>query len=373
MTAPDRTAARPESGAVPAAVTAPGEEAALPIRFPADGLVPAVVQDAETRDVLMVGFMDRTALAATRATGRVHFWSRSRGKLWRKGETSGHEQIVAEIRVNCEQNSLLVLARQVGAVCHDGYPTCYYRRLEPDGTLTTVRERAFDPQVVYGNGSVTAPDSRAGEAGPDAEPPAGGGSSRDARLEEATRALFGAYAHLRDQDLAAVSSTSGRLRGAGGDLAPRVADELQELAGALDGSHVHHGRDQDVPLEAGQVLYWLMLVALRAGATWEQVRPDRALATADGAAGQGGEGRAGRAGPSAETVARVLRADAAAWALASPAGAVAARCHATIALVGQACRAASVDPLAVAEADLVELRTRPYLAAYFAGPADPPA
>ena len=107
-----------------------------------DGLAPVVVQDAVSGDVLMLAFMNDDALRLTHETGRAHYWSRSRNALWRKGETSGHEQLVDEIRVNCEQNSLLLLVRQVGAVCHDGYPTCFYRRTAPDGSLTIVA-RAF--------------------------------------------------------------------------------------------------------------------------------------------------------------------------------------------------------------------------------------
>jgi phosphoribosyl-AMP cyclohydrolase len=109
-----------------------------------------VAQDVETGDVLMVAFMNEAALAETRRTGRAHYWSRSRNRLWRKGETSGHEQLVEGIFVNCEENSVLLRVRQIGAVCHDGYPTCYYRRLEPDGSLAVVRDRAFDPDAVSG-------------------------------------------------------------------------------------------------------------------------------------------------------------------------------------------------------------------------------
>src|SRR5665811_414638 len=111
------------------------------IRFGDDELISAAIQDTHSGDLLMVGFMNREALDATRASGYVHFWSRSRGKLWKKGETSGHVQRVEEIRINCELNSLLIEVEQVGAVCHEGYDTCYYRRLEPDGGLTTVRDR----------------------------------------------------------------------------------------------------------------------------------------------------------------------------------------------------------------------------------------
>ncbi len=167
------------------------------VRFGADGLVPVVVQDAVSGDVLMLAFMNDDALRLTHETGRAHYWSRSRNALWRKGETSGHEQIVDEIRVNCEQNSLLLLVRQVGAVCHDGYPTCFYRRAAPDGSLTIVRERSFDPSVVYRD-SAPAPQSHETE---EVDP-----------LAEATRRQFGAYAYLRDHDLTSESETSRRLR-----------------------------------------------------------------------------------------------------------------------------------------------------------------
>ncbi len=111
----------------------------LPIEWPSDGLIPAVIQDSASHDVLMVGFMNSEALERTRASGFVHFWSRSRQKLWKKGETSGHVQHVRDIFVNCELNSLLIEVEQVGAVCHDGYPTCYYRRLTPENGLETVQ------------------------------------------------------------------------------------------------------------------------------------------------------------------------------------------------------------------------------------------
>src|SRR5262249_39193013 len=125
-------------------------ESAEPIvRFDGDGLIPVVTQDAVTGDVLMMAWMNEEALQLTRETGRAHSWIRGRQQLWRKGWTSGHEQVVREILVNCECNSLLLQVQQIGAVCHDGYPTCYYRRLEPDGEFEVVRERAFDPGCVY--------------------------------------------------------------------------------------------------------------------------------------------------------------------------------------------------------------------------------
>jgi len=308
------------------------------VRFGADGLAPVVVQDAVTGDVLMLAYMNDDALRLTQETGRAHYWSRSRNVLWRKGETSGHEQVVDEIRVNCEQNSLLLLVRQGGAVCHDGYATCFYRRAAPDGSLTVVRERSFDPSVVYGD---SAPPSQHHEA-------------REVdSLGEATRRQFGAYAYLRDNDLTSESETSRRLRRVDQQFRGRIADELRELAGVMDGEHRHADRKSDALLESSQVIYWLLLESLRNGVTWMTLRPDRALATVDAQL------------PTA-TIGRLLRAEADRWAdNARELPDVAAAAHATLSLVGQACVSAGLDPLAGVQVDLAELESRPYLAPYF--------
>src|SRR5688500_4082740 len=308
------------------------------VRFGTDGLAPVVVQDAVSGDVLMLAYMNEDALRLTHKTRQAHYWSRSRNVLWRKGETSGHEQVVEEIRVNCERNSLLLLVRQVGAVCHDGYATCFYRRAAPDGSLTIVRERAFDPSVVYRN-SPPAPQPDEAEVVDS--------------LAEATRRQFGAYAYLRDNDLTSVSETSRRLRRSDKDFGSRVADELRELAGVLDGEHRHDGREHDVLLEASQVIYWLLLESLHNSVTWMTLRPDRALATVD---------------PQlpAATVSRLLRAEADRWsenARGETDGAATA--HATLSLVGQACVSAGLDPRSAVRHDIAELESRPYLAPYF--------
>lgn len=106
-------------------------------RFDAQGLLTAVVTDSVTREVLMVAFMDAEALARTRETGLAHFHSRSRGRLWLKGETSGHFLRVEEIRVDCDQDALVVLARPEGPACHTGAVSCFYRKLEGD-ELTSI-------------------------------------------------------------------------------------------------------------------------------------------------------------------------------------------------------------------------------------------
>jgi phosphoribosyl-AMP cyclohydrolase len=115
-----------------------------------DGLIRAIAQDFETNDVLMDAFMNEEAYDETLRTGRAVYYSRSRAKLWRKGEESGHVQLVKEIRINCYGDSLLLLVEQIGgAACHTGYRSCFYRRVT-EGGLEVVGQRVFDPAQVYG-------------------------------------------------------------------------------------------------------------------------------------------------------------------------------------------------------------------------------
>jgi phosphoribosyl-AMP cyclohydrolase len=114
-----------------------------------DGLVTAIAQDAETGQVLMVAHMNREALEETLATGRAVYWSRSRGRLWRKGEESGNIQHVRAVYVDCDGDAVLLKVEQVGgAACHKGYPTCFFRQLTPE-EVKVVAERVFDPRDVY--------------------------------------------------------------------------------------------------------------------------------------------------------------------------------------------------------------------------------
>jgi phosphoribosyl-AMP cyclohydrolase len=115
------------------------------------GLVPAVIQDERTGDVLMLGFMNAESLAETRRTGEAVFFSRSRNKLWKKGESSGHVLRVREMRVDCDADALLVRVEAVGpGVCHEGYRSCFFRSLAPDGGANVIAERTFAPEKVYG-------------------------------------------------------------------------------------------------------------------------------------------------------------------------------------------------------------------------------
>jgi len=116
------------------------------------GLIPGIVQDQRTGEVLMLGYLNQEALAATQRTGEVHFYSRSRKKLWKKGGTSGHVLRVKEVRLDCDADSLLLLVEPVGpGVCHEGYRSCFFRQLERDGNATIIAARAFVPEKIYGN------------------------------------------------------------------------------------------------------------------------------------------------------------------------------------------------------------------------------
>src|SRR5690348_16661947 len=118
------------------------------------GLIPAIVQDARTGEVLMLGFMNEEAYEATCASGAVTFYSRSRGKLWRKGERSGHTLRVREVRVDCDADAILVRVDPLGpGVCHEGYRSCFFRRIGADGDADVVEDRTFDPDAVYGGES----------------------------------------------------------------------------------------------------------------------------------------------------------------------------------------------------------------------------
>jgi len=121
----------------------------LDIKFNEQGLVPAIVQDAETRQILMMGWMNAAALAQTLETRKATFYSRSRNKMWVKGEESGHIQEVVEARVDCDQDVVLLLCKSHGPACHVGYHTCFYRANEGAKDLKFVERRVFDPKAVY--------------------------------------------------------------------------------------------------------------------------------------------------------------------------------------------------------------------------------
>ncbi|MDD5270703.1 MAG: phosphoribosyl-AMP cyclohydrolase [Candidatus Omnitrophica bacterium] len=120
------------------------------LKYDEDGLIPAVIQDYANNEVLMVAYMNDVAVRKTIETKRAHFYSRSRKKLWLKGESSGHVQKVKEIRFDCDADCLLVKVEQVGGACHTGYRSCFYRKLKDNkGNMAVSGKKMFDPDKVY--------------------------------------------------------------------------------------------------------------------------------------------------------------------------------------------------------------------------------
>jgi phosphoribosyl-AMP cyclohydrolase len=280
------------------------------LQYDEAGLIPVALQDATSLEVLILAHMNRPALQRTLSTGLVHLWSRNRHALWLKGETSGRLMHLAELRPNCELNSLLILVHQdQPGACHTGHESCYYRRLTSDG-LIEIAPPLFEPKDVYG----------------------------DVPLEH----MLGAYAWLRDQPNIPNSGTSRLLHGDGPDPLARLREEWSELLGVLDGTHRHTSYAEDALLEAYQVLYWTAVHQVMAGSM------DGATASTAMLSGyvehndpRAASRRALQTGNRDERVHRLWYA------------------------LGAACRVAGIAPGTVVQRDLEELRSKPYLAAYF--------
>ncbi|KAF0178028.1 MAG: phosphoribosyl-ATP diphosphatase [Limisphaerales bacterium] len=121
------------------------------LKFTADGLIPAIIQEQSTGRVLMMAWMNRASLETTIATGKTHFWSRSRQKFWMKGESSGHVQVVKDIAFDCDGDTLLIQVEQTGAACHEGFKSCFFRSIEGGGANWKETEpRLESPEQIYG-------------------------------------------------------------------------------------------------------------------------------------------------------------------------------------------------------------------------------
>jgi phosphoribosyl-AMP cyclohydrolase len=129
-------------------VTDPIERALAEIKFGSDGLVPAIAQQHDTGEVLMMAWMNRDAVRASLTEGRVSYWSRSRGKLWRKGETSGQVQLLRELRLDCDGDAVLLLVDQTGVACHTGRRSCFFRAWR-SGEWAVITEAQISPEMLY--------------------------------------------------------------------------------------------------------------------------------------------------------------------------------------------------------------------------------
>jgi len=121
------------------------------LKFDANGLIPAIIQDQATGRVLMMAWMNRASLEKTIASGKTHFWSRSRQKFWMKGETSGHTQTIKDIACDCDGDTLLIQVHQTGAACHEGYRSCFFRSIgEGNAAVRITESQLISPDTVYG-------------------------------------------------------------------------------------------------------------------------------------------------------------------------------------------------------------------------------
>ncbi len=125
------------------------DETIAGMKYASDGLIPAVCVDFQTKQILMVAYMNADSLRDTIKTGKTHFWSRSRQKYWMKGESSGHTQEVKAVYTDCDKDTLVIEVQQHGAACHEGYYSCFYRKLNTDGAWDIVAEKLFNPDDVY--------------------------------------------------------------------------------------------------------------------------------------------------------------------------------------------------------------------------------
>jgi phosphoribosyl-AMP cyclohydrolase len=135
------------------------------LKWNQDGLIPAIVQDADTGEVLMMAWMDKSAITKTIETGQTYFYSRSRRSEWHKGGSSGHVQNVKSVHLDCDGDVILIKAQQIGGACHEGYRSCFFRRLNESGDLEIVSSPVFDSASVYGASSHHGSSQVPGSAG----------------------------------------------------------------------------------------------------------------------------------------------------------------------------------------------------------------
>ncbi|MEO8971784.1 MAG: phosphoribosyl-AMP cyclohydrolase [Ktedonobacteraceae bacterium] len=340
------------------------------LKFDRSELIPAVIQDDATGDVLMVAFMNEEAFQRTRETGYTHFYSRSRQVIWRKGEQSGNEQEVRTMFVNCEENSLLIrVIQHGGAACHTGHRSCYYRRLLSDNTYETIAERVFDPETVYGHvgAQFIAPSNpvRAQNVGAQfitpqfiapqfITPSTNKHTETDftVPLETNMRQLYTVYLYLQDNDLSEVSNTSRLLlENNSGYLTARLADELQELTSVQSGEHVHSDRQSDTILEGSQVAYWLLLLAATSNLHYDDFTPHISI-------GQGyTEGSATTHTPTIEKAIEQQQ-NCLTLLATEERSQMIQGLHIGFTIIGWVCAQAEVNPLAPSEYDIEQMRRK---------------
>lgn len=226
------------------------------LKYDQAGLIPAIVQDHATGEVLMVAYMNAEAVRRTLDTRETWFWSRSRQKFWHKGETSGNVQRVFEIYYDCDRDTLLLKVEQKGAACHEGYYSCFHNLIRADGEIQVIGEKYFDPEKVYGNaGGGNAGVSPAGEKADGrrnnrAKTPSGETKSGSAILDE----LFDVI--IKRKDYSPGDSYTAELFSRGTD---KILEKIGEEASEVIIAAKNNDREELVE-ESADLLYHLMVL-----------------------------------------------------------------------------------------------------------------
>ncbi len=243
------------------------------LKYDSAGLIPAIIQDADTSMVLMMAYMNREALEKTLATGETWFWSRSRQKLWHKGETSGNVQKVQEITCDCDRDTLLVKVKQTGAACHEGYFTCFHYRINPEtGQTEVIGEQQFNPEEVYG--SKCQPEDNPPAAGVSGSAPAPGEEEKLVHEDKETAPAANA---LILEELFQVIKERQEKRPPGSYTAKlfnKGLDKMLEKLGEETTELIIEAKNRDreeVVEESADVLYHLLVILAEQGITPAEV------------------------------------------------------------------------------------------------------
>jgi phosphoribosyl-ATP pyrophosphohydrolase/phosphoribosyl-AMP cyclohydrolase len=227
------------------------------LKYDRDGLIPAIVQDSATGEVLMMAYMNPESVQRTLETGETWFWSRSRQKYWHKGESSGNVQRVTEITYDCDRDTLLLKVEQKGAACHEGYFTCFHNRICKSGAVEIIGERFFDPEEVYGKdkGEVKPAVSPAEDGVP-------GGAPAEAGI------LNELYAVITDRIIAPPenSYTAELLAGGKDRILKKVAEEAAEVIIAAK-----NGEQREIVAESTDLLYHLLVLLASQGIGMDKI------------------------------------------------------------------------------------------------------
>lgn len=238
------------------------------LKYDQAGLIPAIVQDHVTGEVLMMAYMNAEAVRRTLDTRETWFWSRSRQKFWHKGETSGNVQRVLEISYDCDRDTLLLKVEQKGAACHEGYFSCFHNLIGTDGEVAIIGEKYFDPEKVYGktgsDKTVTPPVAAAGD-GPGVKEgtatPAGEGKCGSIILDELYRVILERKKHSPEESYTAKLLSKGTDK-----ILEKIGEEATEVIIAAKNDNL-----KELVAESADLLYHLLVLLADRGVDMDRV------------------------------------------------------------------------------------------------------